>query len=71
MTMLGLMGMAFLGVFLESYFPKWRPLEYVPEISDGKIAVLYSAPEADEQKFTQAMQDLGAENVGPAVERQL
>ncbi len=71
MTMLGLMGMAFLGVFLESYFPKWRPLEYVPEISDGKIAILYSASEEDEQKFTQAMKDLGAESVGPAVERQL
>ncbi len=71
MTMLGLMGLAFLGVFLESYFPKWRPLEYVPEISDGKIAVLFSVPEGEEEKFTQTMKDLGAESVGPATARQL
>ncbi len=71
MTMLGLMGLAFLGVFLESYFPKWRPLEYVPEISDGKIAVLFSVPEEDVDRYTQAMKDQGAESVGPATERQL
>ncbi len=71
MTMLGLMGMAFLGVFLESYFPKWRPLEYQPEISDGKIAVLFSVPEEEEEKYTQVMKDQGAESVGPAVARQL
>ena len=71
MTMLGLMGLAFLGVFLESYFPKWRPLEYVPEISDGKIAVLFSVAEADMDQYTQTMKDLGAESVGPATERPL
>ena len=71
MSMLGTMGMAFLGVFLESYFPKWRPLEYVPEISDGKVAVLFSVPTEEEEKYTQAMKDKGAESVGPATARQL
>jgi len=71
MTMLGLMGMSFLGVFLESYFPKYRPLEYVPEVSDGKVAVLFSCPAQEEDKFVQAMKDLGAESVGLAVARQL
>jgi hypothetical protein len=71
MTMLGLMGLAFLGVFLESYFPKWRPLEYVPQISDGKVAVLFSVPAEEEEKYTQAMKDGGAESIGPAEARQL
>ncbi len=71
MTMLGLMGMAFLGVFLESYFPKWRPLEYVPEISDGKIAVLFSVPEEEVDTFTETMKNQGAESVGPAEARPL
>jgi Alternative complex III, ActD subunit len=71
MTMLGLMGLAFLGVFLESYFPKWRPLEYVPEISDGKVAVLFSIPADEEEKFTGVMKDQGAESIGPATARQL
>src|SRR5512140_3760289 len=71
MTMLGLMGMAFLGVFLESYFPKWRPLEYVPEISDGKVAVLFSVPEEEAEKYTEAMKNQGAESVAPAEARPL
>ncbi len=71
MTMLGTMGMAFLGVFLESYFPKWRPLEYVPEISDGKVAVLFSVLEDEEEKYTETMKDLGAESVGLATARPL
>jgi hypothetical protein len=71
MSMLGLMGMAFLGVFLESYFPAYQPLKYVPEISDGKIAVLFECPTGEEEKFEQAMKAKGAESVGPAEARQL
>ena len=71
MSMLGLMGSAFLGVFLESNFPAYRPLEYVPEVSDGKIAVLFKCPAEEQDKFIQAMQALGAESVGPAEARQL
>ncbi len=71
MSMLGLMGMAFLGVFLESNFPVYRPLKYIPEVSNGKIAVLFECPAGDQDKFIQAMQALGAESVGPAEARQL
>ena len=71
MSMLGLMGTAFIGVFLESYFPAYRPLEYVPEVSDGKIAILFQCANEDEEKFTEAMKNMGAESVGPAVARPL
>src|SRR6266496_2552920 len=37
MTMLGLMGFAFLGLFVDSGFPAYTPMHYMPEISDGKI----------------------------------
>ena len=71
MSMLGVMGMAFLGVFLESGFPVYKPLKYVPEVSDGKIALLFECPEGEQEKFVQAMQALGAESVGPVEARQL
>jgi hypothetical protein len=71
MSMLGLMGTAFIAVFLESYFPAWKPLKYVPEVSNGKIALLFNCSEADQEKFTQAMQAVGAEKVVPSVARQL
>jgi Alternative complex III, ActD subunit len=71
MGMLGLMGSAFLGVFLESRFPAYRPAKYLPEISDGKIAVLFECPAAEQDKFIQVMQALGAESIGPAEARRL
>jgi len=71
MSMLGLMGSAFIGVFLESYLPAWRPLKYIPEVSNGKIALLFNCSETDQEKFIQAMQAVGAESVAPAVARQL
>jgi hypothetical protein len=71
MSMLGLMGFAFLGVFLESNFPAYHPLKYVPEVSNGKIAVLFECPTEEQDKFVQAMQALGAESVGPVEARQL
>ncbi len=66
MTMLVLLLSTFLGVFLDSYFPTYRPLEYVREISDGKIAILFECDPADETKLTEAMKKLGAESVVPA-----
>jgi hypothetical protein len=66
MTMLGMMIATFLGVFLDSTFPSYTPKEYVPEISDGKIAVLFACPVDAEAKFSQAMSTLGAESVNPA-----
>ena len=71
MTMLFALLSTFLGVFLESYFPNYRPLEYVPEISDGKIAVFFKCPQDEQEKFTDALNQLGAESVKPAEARQL
>jgi ActD protein len=71
MTMLGLMGFAFLGLFVDSGFPAYTPMEYVPAVSDGKIAVLFNCPGADQKKFVDALKKLGAESVEPAEARQL
>jgi len=37
MTMLGLMGFSFIGMFVDSGFPSYTPKDYTPEISDGKV----------------------------------
>jgi hypothetical protein len=71
MMMLGMLVATFLGVFLDSRFPSYSPKEYVPEVSDGKIAVLFHCPVKEEQKFAEAMTALGAEKVEPAEEQKL
>ena len=71
MTMLFALLATFLGVFLDSFFPNYRPLEYVAEVSDGKIAVFFICREADKNKFTTAMEKLGAESIKPAKAEQL
>lgn len=71
MTMLGLMGFSFLGMFVDSGFPSYTPKEYIPEISAGKVAVLFRCPTDDESKFVDAMKKAGAESVSPAEARQL
>lgn len=71
MTMLGLMVFAFLGLFVDSGFPSYTPKDYVPEISDGKIAVLFRCDKREQKKFTEALSKLGAESVKPAEARQL
>jgi hypothetical protein len=71
MTMLGLMGFAFIGLFVDSGFPAYTPMEYMPEISDGKIAVLFSCPSQDQNKFVDELTKLGAESVALAEARQL
>jgi hypothetical protein len=71
MTMLFALLATFLGVFLESYFPNYRPLQYVPQISDGKIGVFFQIPQEEQQKFTDALNELGAESVEPTEARQL
>jgi hypothetical protein len=71
MTMLGLMGFSFLGLFVDSGFPSYTPMHYVPEISNGRIAILFSYPAGDEQKFVDAMKSVGAESVAPAEARHL
>ncbi len=66
LTMLGMLLSTFLGVFLDSFFPNYRPMKYVPEISDGKIAIFVECPDCDEQKITDLLKKLGAESVKPA-----
>ena len=71
MTMLFALLATFLGVFLDSYFPNYRPLEYVGEVSDGKIAIFFKVTDGDQKKFTDALGKLGAESIKPAEARQL
>jgi hypothetical protein len=66
LTMLGMLLSTFLGVFLDSFFPNYRPMKYVPEISDGKIAIFVECPDCDETKITDLLKKLGAESVKPA-----
>jgi len=71
MTMLGLMGFAFIGMFVNSGFPSYTPKEYVPEISNGKIAILFTCPSEDQMKFVDALTNVGAESVIPVEASQL
>lgn len=66
LTMLGMLLSTFLGVFLDSTFPNYRPMHYVTEVSDGKIAILIECPHADETTITDALKKLGAESVQTA-----
>ena len=71
MTMLGLLISTFLGVFLDSYFPSYAPKEYVPEISDGKIAVLFECSSDQESTIKKELTSLGAKDVKTAEAQQL
>jgi hypothetical protein len=71
MTMLFALLATFLGVFLDSYFPNYRPMEYVAEVSDGKIAVFFRCAQEENKKFTDAMNKLGAISVKPTEAQQL
>jgi hypothetical protein len=69
MTMLFALLSTFLGVFLDSYFPNYRPMEYVAEVSDGKIGVFFKCAQDEQKKFMDALGKLGAESI-KAVEAQ-
>jgi hypothetical protein len=71
MTMLGLMGFSFIGLFIDSGFPSYTPKHYAPEISDGKIALLFSCPAGEQEKFIDALKEAGAEKVEPVEARHL
>lgn len=71
MTMLFALLSTFLGVFLESNFPNYRRMEYVPEISDGKIGVFFRVLQEEQEKFAEALRQLGAESVQPVEARPL
>jgi predicted nucleotidyltransferase len=61
----------FLGVFLDSYFPNYRPLEYVAEVSDGKIGVFFKCAQDEQKKFMDALGKMGAESIKPVEAQQL
>lgn len=71
MTMLGLMVFAFLGLFVDSGFPSYTPKDYVPEISNGKIAVLFACDSDQQRAIVDTLTKMGAESVRPAEARQL
>lgn len=71
LTMLGLMGLSFIGMFVDSGFPSYTPKYYTPEISDGKIAVLFSCLTDEQEKFVNALKEAGAESVEPVEARHL
>jgi hypothetical protein len=41
-------------------------MKYVPEISDGKIAIFVECSHVEEKKITAALKKLGAESIQPA-----
>jgi hypothetical protein len=71
MTMLGLMGTAFVGLFLAGRFPSYESKVYVPEISDGKIALIFPCPADMQTQFESALKSLGAEQVMPVEAKKL
>ena len=71
LTMLGMLLSTFLGVFLDSFFPNYRPMHYVAEVSDGKIAILVECTPSDEKKITDVLTKLGAESVQATEAQQL
>ena len=71
MTMLGMLVSTFIGVFLDSTFPSYRPKEYVSQISDGKIAILFNCPADNEMAFVNAMTKLRAQSIAPAEAQKL
>jgi hypothetical protein len=71
MTMLGLMGFAFLGMLVDSGFPSYTPKDYIPEISNGKIGIFFQCAASEERGIKSEMQRLGAESVQRSERREL
>jgi hypothetical protein len=70
MIMLLMLIATFLGVFLESVFPSYKEKEYVPEISDGSIGLIFDVEIDEQTKFEQALMEAGALSVKPAERQQ-
>ncbi len=62
-SMLGLIVVAFLGVIWESAFPVLQPKMYRPEISDGRVALVFECPPEVHDQVHAMLKDLGAESV--------
>ncbi|MCB2179945.1 DUF3341 domain-containing protein [bacterium] len=70
MIMLFMLISTFLGVFYESVFPDYRKKEYVSEISDGQIAMLFDCEPQEQSRFSQALSTAGAASVRVAERQQ-
>jgi hypothetical protein len=46
-------------------------MEYVGEISDGKIGIFFKVPQDEQQTFADVLSKMGAESVKPAEARPL
>jgi len=60
-SMLGLLIFTFLGVIWESAYPSFGPKIYNPEISNGRIAVVFNCPAEIHAQAHEALAALGAE----------
>ena len=65
-SMLGLMVFSFLGVIWECRFPRLKPVEYDPSISDGKIGILFTCEPGSFAEVREALLEMGAETVNKA-----
>ena len=63
-SMLGLMVFTFFGFIWENKFPRLKPLEYSPKISDGYIAILFQCEYGQRDDLLKKMEDLGGETSG-------
>ncbi len=63
MTMLLMLLSTFIGVFLESVYPNFGKQEYIPEISDGSIVLLFDCPTEKQSAIEQSLRNVGAKNV--------
>jgi hypothetical protein len=70
-SMLGLMISTFLGVIWESAFPSFGPRVYHPEVSDGKIALVFNCPPEIHSRVHDELGTLGAEWLHRAEEKTL
>ncbi|NIV14984.1 MAG: DUF3341 domain-containing protein [Aliifodinibius sp.] len=63
MVMLFMLIATFTGVFLESGFPTYEKKEYVEEISDGDIALVFDCPTEQQSKIKESLSQVGAKTV--------
>ena len=63
MVMLFMLLSTFFGVFLESVYPSFEKKDYVPEISDGDIALIFECLPENQNKIEEALASLGAKSV--------
>jgi len=61
MSMLGCLIFTFLAVIWECAFPSYGPKMYRPEISDGRVAIVFNCPPEIHTQVHDALATLGAE----------